>query len=92
MPDPTARDDQDSRTVALVDTGDDGGRHEVTPTRASRDGEGRSQSLWADARRKLLRDPVFIVAALVVLTVASMAAFPQLWTSTDPAACQLANG
>lgn len=92
MSDPTARDDQDSRTGTLVTTGDDPGRHEsdVVPKEEAR--AHGNQSLWADARRKLLRDPVFIMASLVVLAVASMAAFPELWTSTDPEACQLTRG
>lgn len=51
----------------------------------------RDQSLWADARRKLLRDPVFVVSCLVVLAVVSMAVFPQLWSATDPIDCSLAN-
>ncbi|WP_326551439.1 ABC transporter permease [Micromonospora sp. NBC_01813] len=49
----------------------------------------RSASLWADARRQLLRDPVFIVASIYVLLVASMAAFPILWTRQDPRACDV---
>jgi peptide/nickel transport system permease protein/oligopeptide transport system permease protein len=92
MSDPTARDDQDSRTGTLVTGDGDPGRHDsdVAPKKDA-PAQG-SQSLWADARRKLLRDPVFIVASLVVLAVASMAAFPGLWTSTDPTACQLTQG
>lgn len=49
----------------------------------------RSQSLWADARRKLIRDPVFLISAVAVLVVGSMAMFPRLWTSLDPRACSL---
>ncbi|MBX7265286.1 ABC transporter permease [Micromonospora sp. Llam7] len=47
----------------------------------------RNVSLWADARRQLMRDPVFVIASLYVLVVGSMAAFPKLWTSQDPRAC-----
>ncbi|MEU5548666.1 MULTISPECIES: ABC transporter permease [unclassified Micromonospora] len=50
-------------------------------------GKERSASLWADARRQLLRDPVFMIASLYILVVGSMAAFPKLWTSQDPRAC-----
>jgi ABC-type dipeptide/oligopeptide/nickel transport system permease subunit len=92
MSDSTPRDDHDAMTGTLVDTGDDPGRHQTSPEPGSTASAERSQSLWADARRKLLRDPVFIGAGLVVLLVASMAAFPQLWTSTDPSACQLTQG
>ncbi|MFV2087160.1 MULTISPECIES: ABC transporter permease [Micromonosporaceae] len=49
----------------------------------------RNASLWADARRQLLRDPVFIAASIYVLLVASMAAFPTLWTRQDPRACDV---
>ncbi|MFV2099953.1 ABC transporter permease [Micromonospora sp. LOL_024] len=51
------------------------------------DGKERSASLWADARRQLLRDPIFVIASLYVLVVGSMAAFPMLWTSQDPRNC-----
>lgn len=65
------------------------------PGTAAGDGPGgsgtgnkeRNASLWADARRQLLRNPVFIIAALYVLVVTSMALFPGLWTSQDPRAC-----
>ncbi|WP_433529865.1 ABC transporter permease [Micromonospora sp. CA-263727] len=50
-------------------------------------GKERSASLWADARRQLVRDPVFVLASLYILVVGSMAAFPWLWTSQDPRDC-----
>ncbi|HEX5595088.1 MAG TPA: ABC transporter permease [Micromonosporaceae bacterium] len=50
-------------------------------------GKERSASLWADARRQLLRDPVFLIASAYILVVTSMALFPTLWTSQDPRAC-----
>jgi len=49
----------------------------------------RSTSLWADARRQLIRSPVFLVAAGYVLIVISMALFPFLWTSKDPRNCDV---
>ncbi|MFF5217218.1 ABC transporter permease [Micromonospora sp. NPDC000442] len=58
-----------------------------SPTTDAPGGKERSASLWADARRQLLRDPVFVVALLYILAVGSMAAFPKLWTSQDPRAC-----
>lgn len=45
--------------------------------------------LGIDAFRALRRDPVVIVATLVILVVASVAAFPGLWTSADPRACDI---
>ncbi|MBA2640629.1 MAG: ABC transporter permease [Nocardioidaceae bacterium] len=51
----------------------------------------RSGSLWADAWRELYRNPVFVVASVVVLIVMSWAVFPTLWTSTgtDGGTCEL---
>ncbi|MEW2381573.1 ABC transporter permease [Micromonospora sp. NPDC047707] len=54
---------------------------------ATTGGKERSASLWADARRQLVRDPVFMIAFLYILVVGSMAAFPRLWTSQDPRDC-----
>lgn len=50
---------------------------------------GRPRSLWADAWYDLIRNPMFIVPALVVLTISSMAAVPWLWTHIDPTSCHL---
>ncbi|MGA3523914.1 ABC transporter permease [Melissospora conviva] len=63
----------------------------LTPTGAPPSGSGKekSASLWADARRQLVRDPVFVVASIYILIVGSMALFPWLWTSKDPAACDV---
>lgn len=49
----------------------------------------KPRSLWSDAWRDLRRNPVFIMAALIVLAVVSMVLFPSLWTSGDPRACDL---
>jgi oligopeptide transport system permease protein len=54
-------------------------------------GKERSASLWADAWRQLVRDPIFVLAALYILVVGSMALFPRLWTSQDPRACNVSN-
>lgn len=51
----------------------------------------RHESLKRDAWRSLRRNPTFLVASVLVLVVGSMAAFPRLWTSTDPFECDLAN-
>ncbi|MFJ4207058.1 ABC transporter permease [Paenarthrobacter sp. NPDC089675] len=49
-------------------------------------------SLWADAWRKLRRRPLFIVSALLILLLATVALFPGLFTSVAPNSdCQLAN-
>ncbi|MDG4763788.1 ABC transporter permease [Solwaraspora sp. WMMD406] len=49
----------------------------------------RNASLWADARRQLLRNPIFLAASLYLLAVGSMAAVPRLWTSQDPGDCNV---
>lgn len=58
-----------------------------TPNEPATGGKERSASLWADARRQLVRDPVFMLAFFYILVVSSMAAFPGLWTSQDPRDC-----
>jgi ABC-type dipeptide/oligopeptide/nickel transport system permease subunit len=37
--------------------------------------------LWSDARRDLMRNPVFVISAFIVLVVISWAVAPGLWTS-----------
>jgi peptide/nickel transport system permease protein/oligopeptide transport system permease protein len=49
----------------------------------------RNASLWADAGRELIRNPVFVISGVVVLLVLSMAVTPWLWTSTDPLSCDI---
>ncbi|AOW93649.1 peptide ABC transporter permease [Rhodococcus sp. WMMA185] len=46
-------------------------------------------SMWADAWRDLRRRPLFVVASLIILVVVAVAAFPGLFTSTDPRFCDL---
>ncbi|BCW46287.1 ABC transporter permease [Arthrobacter sp. StoSoilB5] len=49
-------------------------------------------SLWADAWRKLRRRPLFIISALLILLLTTVALFPGLFTSVAPDNdCQLAN-
>jgi peptide/nickel transport system permease protein/oligopeptide transport system permease protein len=54
-------------------------------------GKERSGSLWADARRELLRNPIFLLSALLVLVVVSWAVVPSLWTDagSDGGRCEL---
>jgi ABC-type dipeptide/oligopeptide/nickel transport system permease subunit len=60
------------------------GPAEPTPGR-----QERSASLWADAWRQLVRDPIFVLSSLYILVVGSMALFPKLWTSQDPRDCNV---
>jgi oligopeptide transport system permease protein len=49
-------------------------------------------SLWADAWRKLRRRPLFIISAIMILLIVTVALFPGLFTQTAPNDnCQLAN-
>lgn len=52
-------------------------------------GQERSASLWADARRELIRNPIFVISVLVLIIVGSMGAFPELWTSKDFQQCNV---
>jgi len=55
-------------------------------------GGERTASLWADARRQLIRNPLFVVSSLFILLVTSMAVVPFLWTSKNPLACTVSGG
>ncbi|MQA26105.1 MAG: ABC transporter permease subunit [Micromonosporaceae bacterium] len=52
----------------------------------------RNASLWADAWRELIRNPVFVLSSVAVLAVMSMALAPWLWTSLDPQDCEIELG
>ncbi len=63
-------------------------------TAGSGTGDLRQASLWSDAWRQLRRSKVFVTAGSLLVILAVMAAFPQLFTSIDPrvrGACSLAN-
>ena len=46
-------------------------------------------SLWSDAWKSLRRNPLFLIGAFLLLVFLVMAAFPQLFTNTDPRDCDL---
>ncbi|WP_425355084.1 ABC transporter permease [Paeniglutamicibacter psychrophenolicus] len=46
-------------------------------------------SMWAQAWRSLRVQPLFIISALLIVLVVVVAAFPGLFTQTDPQACSL---
>ena len=49
----------------------------------------KATSLWGDARRQLMRSPVFLLSLLYLAVVTSMAVFPKLWTSQSPTDCNI---
>ena len=50
---------------------------------------GKPRSLGSDAWHDLRRNPMFVVSALLILLLILVAAFPALFTSTDPKFCDL---
>ncbi|MFI9505786.1 ABC transporter permease [Nocardia sp. NPDC052566] len=51
------------------------------------DETGSPTSIWTDAWRQLRRNPIFVVAALMILFILVVVAFPDLFTSQDPRYC-----
>ena len=49
----------------------------------------REGSLYADAWRQLRRRPIFIIAALIIIVLITMAVWPSLFTNADPRNCPL---
>jgi oligopeptide transport system permease protein len=50
---------------------------------------GRTASLWGDAWRQLRRRPIFILSAILIVIMITMAAWPSLFTNADPRNCPL---
>ncbi|MFJ9027895.1 ABC transporter permease [Streptomyces sp. NPDC102274] len=62
-----------------------------TPAAPRADGKvGKPRSLWSDAWHDLRRNPLFVISAVLILFLLTMAAFPQLFTSADPRYADLA--
>lgn len=51
--------------------------------------DAKPRSLGRDAWSELIRRPLFIVSAILIVLFLLMAVFPQLFTDTDPRACDL---
>lgn len=62
-----------------------------TPIDAVDSGESSAAALsqWARAWRSLRRQPLFITSAALIVLVVVVSLFPQLFTSTQPTACDL---
>src|SRR4051794_5158186 len=50
---------------------------------------GKPLSIWAEAWRSLRKRPLFIISGILILAVIVVAAFPALFSSTDPGYCEL---
>ena len=46
-------------------------------------------SMWSDAWRKLRRNPLFIISAILIVFIIFVALFPGVFTKTDPNYCTL---
>src|ERR1700754_3572438 len=57
---------------------------------APSDGAGRPRSLTSDAWHDLRRRPLFLISVTLIAVLLVLAAFPQLFTSVDPSAGDLA--
>ncbi|MEV4972668.1 ABC transporter permease [Streptomyces scopuliridis] len=63
----------------------------AAPVAPRADGKvGKPRSLWSDAWHDLRRNPLFVISAVLILFLLTMAAFPQLFTSADPRYADLA--
>ncbi|NGN63450.1 ABC transporter permease [Streptomyces sp. A7024] len=54
----------------------------------------RVASLWSDARRDLVRNPIFLISAVIILGLIVLSVAPQLFTERSPyekGFCQLSN-
>jgi len=52
-------------------------------------GIGKPRSLWSDAWHDLRRNPMFVISAVLIMFLVIIAAFPGLFTGTDPKFCDL---
>ncbi len=66
---------------------------EETPLKEvdSVDEEAPASSLWADAWRTLRKNPLFIIAGVLIVFIVFVALFPGVFTKQDPKYCTLDN-
>jgi oligopeptide transport system permease protein len=65
------------------------GGAEIEAAAASPADDGGQASLWGDAWRELRRNPMFLIPALLIAVLITMAIWPQLFTNTSPHAADL---
>lgn len=82
----SVREERDARHETFSDRVDDRA-DEIASAAAA--GDIEQVSLWRDAWKGLLRNPFFLVGALLFVVFAVMALAPQVFTSVDPRACSL---
>jgi oligopeptide transport system permease protein len=86
MTDTTRDSALDTRSVVPITTDPTGGPE--GPLHPSAKGE-KARSLGTDAWEELRRRPMFWISSALIVVFVLMAAFPQLFTSTDPALADL---
>nr|WP_296764358.1 ABC transporter permease [Rhodococcus sp. (in: high G+C Gram-positive bacteria)] len=85
MPEPTSKSGRAVRQARFVESDE---VIDVSQTDAVNIDEAPA-SIWKDAWRSLRTRPIFIISAIIILAVLVVAAFPSLFTSTDPRYCNL---
>lgn len=64
---------------------------DVTDAIAAGPAPGKPRSLWNDAWRELRSNPLFLISSVLIVLLLVVAAFPGLFTSTDPGSGDMVN-
>lgn len=64
---------------------------DVTDAVAAGPAPGKPRSLWNDAWRELRSNPLFLISSVLIVLLLVVAAFPGLFTSTDPGSGDMVN-
>jgi oligopeptide transport system permease protein len=76
-------------TALVIQQEGAGGPPPSSRLRADAGRVAKPRSLWSDAWHDLRRNPMFMVSAALILLLIIVAAFPGMFTSTDPTFCVL---
>jgi oligopeptide transport system permease protein len=71
-------------THTLVENETTGAQGALVPTGGAGVANDRARSPWFDAWNELKRNPLFWISAVLIVVFVLMAAFPQIFTNTDP--------